>query len=93
MKSVSGNDGSYSLLVSFALGTNPDMLQDLCGGDPKALAQVMRGLIVAANQDLRLRGVFSTFSATSSSIFLDFDRDKVQVLGVSLGSAAPTSTI
>ena len=25
MKSVSGNDGSYSLLVSFELGTNPDI--------------------------------------------------------------------
>ena len=23
MKSISGNDGSYSLLVSFELGTNP----------------------------------------------------------------------
>ncbi|MGA8394552.1 MAG: efflux RND transporter permease subunit, partial [Pseudolabrys sp.] len=25
MKSISGNDGSYSLLVSFELGTNPDI--------------------------------------------------------------------
>src|SRR3954462_3400609 len=25
MKSVSGNDGSYNLLVSFELGTNPDI--------------------------------------------------------------------
>src|ERR1700730_16959950 len=25
MKSVSGNEGSYNLLVSFALGTNPDI--------------------------------------------------------------------
>jgi hydrophobe/amphiphile efflux-1 (HAE1) family protein len=62
------------------------VLEDLRGGDPKALAQVMRGLIVAANQDPRLSRVFSTFSATSPSIFLDIDRDKAQVLGVSLNS-------
>jgi hydrophobe/amphiphile efflux-1 (HAE1) family protein len=62
------------------------VLEDLRGGEPKALAQVMRGLIVAANQDKQLSRVFSTFSATSPSIFLDIDRDKAQVLGVSLTS-------
>ncbi|MEO9190419.1 MAG: multidrug efflux RND transporter permease subunit [Acetobacteraceae bacterium] len=62
------------------------VLEDLRGGDPKALAQVMRGMTVAANQDPRLSRVFSTFSATAPSIFLDIDRDKVQVLGISLTS-------
>jgi hydrophobe/amphiphile efflux-1 (HAE1) family protein len=62
------------------------VLQDLRGGDPKALAAVLRGLIVAANQDPRLTRVFSTFSATNPSVFLDIDRDKVQVLGVPLSS-------
>jgi multidrug efflux pump len=60
------------------------VLQDLRGGDPKELAQVVRGLTVAANQDPRLQRVFSTFSATNPSIYLDIDRDKVQVLGVQL---------
>jgi hydrophobe/amphiphile efflux-1 (HAE1) family protein len=60
------------------------VLQDLRGGDPKELAQVQRGLVVAANQDPQLRRVFSTFSATNPSIYLDIDRDKVQVLGVQL---------
>ena len=60
------------------------MLEDLRGGDPKELAQVLRGLTVAANQDPQLRGVFSTFSATNPSIYLDIDRDKVQILGVQL---------
>ena len=60
------------------------VLQDLRGGDPKELAQVVRGLTVAANQDPRLTGVFSTFSATNPSIYLDIDRNKVQVLGVQL---------
>jgi hydrophobe/amphiphile efflux-1 (HAE1) family protein len=60
------------------------VLKDLSGGDPKVLAQVLRGLVVAANQEPQLSGVFTTFSATSPSIFLDIDRDKVQVLGVAL---------
>jgi multidrug efflux pump len=60
------------------------VLQDLRGGDPKVLAQALRGLTVAANQDPRLTRVFSTFSATNPSIYLDIDRNKVQVLGVQL---------
>ena len=62
------------------------VLQDLAGGDPKTLAQALRGLIVAANQDPQLSRVFSTFTATNPSIFLDIDRDKAQVLGVPLNS-------
>src|SRR6185369_13704407 len=57
---------------------------DMRGSDPKALAQALRGLLVAANQDPLLGRAFSTFSATSPSIFLDIDRDKVQILGVKL---------
>jgi len=60
------------------------VLQDLRGGDPKALAQALRGLTIAANQDSKLTRVFSTFSATNPSIYLDIDRNKVQVLGVQL---------
>ncbi|MFZ1882920.1 MAG: efflux RND transporter permease subunit, partial [Rhodoplanes sp.] len=62
------------------------VLQDLRGGDPKTLAQVVRGLVVAANQDPQLTRVFTTFSATNPSIYLDIDRDKAQVLGVELSS-------
>jgi len=60
------------------------VLQDLRGGDPKLLAQALRGLTVAANQDPQLTRVFSTFSATNPSIYLDIDRNKVEVLGVQL---------
>ncbi|GGF69812.1 transporter [Azorhizobium oxalatiphilum] len=60
------------------------VLQDLRSSDPKALAQVLRGLLVAANQDPNLTRVFSTYSATNPSINLEIDREKVQVLGVSL---------
>jgi hydrophobe/amphiphile efflux-1 (HAE1) family protein len=60
------------------------VLQDLAGGDPKALARTLRGLTVAANQEPQLTRVFSTFSATNPSIYLDIDRNKVQILGVQL---------
>ena len=62
------------------------VLEDLRGGDPKALAQVLRGLLVAANQDPKLNRVFSTFSATNPSVYLDIDRDKAQILGVPLSN-------
>ena len=62
------------------------VLEDLSGGDPSKFAQVLRGLLAAANQDPRLSRVFSTFSATSPSIDLDIDRDKAQVLGVHLNA-------
>jgi len=55
------------------------VLEDLRGADPKDLAQVLRGLAIAANQDPRLSNVFSTFSASNPSIYLDIDRDKVQI--------------
>ncbi|MGA8195784.1 MAG: efflux RND transporter permease subunit, partial [Acetobacteraceae bacterium] len=58
------------------------VLQDTGGGTPQSLAQVLRGLLVAANQDPRLSRVFSTFSAATPSIYLDIDRDKAQILKV-----------
>jgi hydrophobe/amphiphile efflux-1 (HAE1) family protein len=62
------------------------VLEDLRGGDPKELAQALRGLIVAANQDPKLSRVFSTFSATNPSLELDIDRNKAQILGVPLSN-------
>ncbi|HEX4411103.1 MAG TPA: multidrug efflux RND transporter permease subunit [Xanthobacteraceae bacterium] len=62
------------------------VLEDLRGGDPKAMAQALRGLTVAANQSPELNRVFSTFSATNPSIYLDIDRDKAQIIGVPLSS-------
>src|SRR6202045_584617 len=62
------------------------VMEDLRGGDAKAMAQALRGLTVAANQDPLLSRVFSTFSATNPSIYLDIDRDKAQIIGVPLSS-------
>ena len=65
------------------------VLEDLRGGDPKAMAQALRGLTVAANQNPKLSRVFSTFSATNPSIYLDIDRDKAQIIGVPLSVGLP----
>ncbi len=62
------------------------VLQDFAGGNPRALAQALRGFLVSANQDPKLARVFSTFSATNPSVFLDIDRDKAQVLGIDISS-------
>jgi len=62
------------------------VLQDMGGRDPQSLAQVLRGLLVAANQDPRLSSVFSTYSATTPSIYLDIDREKARILGVDISS-------
>jgi hydrophobe/amphiphile efflux-1 (HAE1) family protein len=59
-------------------------LEALEGQDPVMLGSVMQGVIAAANQDSRLARVFSTFTATTPSIYLDIDRDKAQALGLSM---------
>jgi hydrophobe/amphiphile efflux-1 (HAE1) family protein len=62
------------------------VIEDMKGADPRELAQVTRGLTVAANQDPKLQRVFTTYSATNPSIYLQIDRDKAQVLGVPLSN-------
>ena len=59
-------------------------VEALEGQDPVNLGDVMRGVVAAANQDGRLSRVFSTFTATTPSVFLDIDRDKAQALGLSM---------
>jgi hydrophobe/amphiphile efflux-1 (HAE1) family protein len=59
-------------------------LEALEGQDPAALGSVMGGLISAANRDPKLARVFSTFTATNPSIYLDIDRAKAQALGLNM---------
>ena len=49
---------------------------------PEDMASVMQGMVAAANQDPRLNRVFSTFTASNPSIWLDIDREKAQALGL-----------
>ncbi|MCB4820203.1 efflux RND transporter permease subunit [Roseicella aerolata] len=80
---------AFNLPPIIGLGTGGGFeyqLQDLQGRDPAELGSAMLGLVVAANQDPRLTQVFSTFSASNPSIYLDVDRDKAQALGVPISS-------
>ena len=60
------------------------VLEALQGQTPSDLAATLRGLIVAANGQPELAGVFSTYAADTPQIYLDIDRDKAQVLGVKI---------
>ncbi len=57
-------------------------LENLEGRPPEDMASVMQGMVAAANQDPRLNRVFSTFTASNPSIWLDIDREKAQALGL-----------
>jgi hydrophobe/amphiphile efflux-1 (HAE1) family protein len=59
-------------------------LENLEGRNPADMQSVMQGLVGAANRDPRLTRVFSTFTATNPSIWLDIDREKAQALGLSV---------
>ncbi len=48
------------------------------------MGSVMQGMVAAANQDPRLNRVFSTFTASNPSIWLDIDREKAQALGLAV---------
>ena len=65
-------------------------LEALEGQDPVELGSVMQGLVTAANQDSRLARVFSTFTATTPSVYLDIDRDKAQALSLNLNDVFTT---
>src|SRR5438445_2215911 len=59
-------------------------LEALQGQSPSDIAAALRGLIVAANAEPELAGVYSTYAADTPQIYLDVDRDKAQVLGVKI---------
>src|SRR3974377_1180170 len=52
--------------------------------NPNDRPAVLRGLLVTANAEPELAGVFSTYAADTPQIYLDIDRDKRQVLGVKI---------
>ena len=60
------------------------VLEALEGQSPTDVAAVMNGLLVTANRQPELAGVFSTYAANTPQIYLDIDRDKAQVLGVKI---------
>ncbi len=78
---------AYNLPPIIGLGSGSGFeyqLIDREGRAPADLAATAGGLVVAAAQDPRLAGVFTTYSANAPRIFLDIDRDRLQSLGVSV---------
>lgn len=49
---------------------------------PREIAAVTRALVVAANQDPTLSGVFSTYTANTPQIYVDIDRTRAEFLKV-----------
>ena len=77
----------FNLPPIIGLGTGSGFeyeLEALEGQDPVQNGQVMRGLIAAANQNPALTRVFSTFTASNPSLYMDIDRDKAQALGLDI---------
>jgi hydrophobe/amphiphile efflux-1 (HAE1) family protein len=58
-------------------------LQARAGQSQGELAEVMRSLIIRANQTPGLAAVFSTFSADVPQLYLDIDRERAELFGVS----------
>ncbi len=65
-------------------------LEDLGGRSAAELAQVLRGFVLAANENPALSNVFSTYSADVPQFFIDLDRDKAQTLGIPVSEVFET---
>jgi HAE1 family hydrophobic/amphiphilic exporter-1 len=75
----------FNLPPILGLGTTGGFqyaLEALQGQPPSDIAAALRGLVVAANAEPELAGVYSTYASDTPQIYLDIDRDKAQVLGV-----------
>ncbi len=66
------------------------MLEAFEGQDSIETGSVAQGLMAAANADPRLAAVFTTFSPSNPSLYLDIDREKATVLGVDVGDIFTT---
>jgi hydrophobe/amphiphile efflux-1 (HAE1) family protein len=78
----------FNLPPIIGLGTGSGFefqLQSLRGAKPEELAGVARGLMIAANSDQRLAGVFTTYSAATPQIYLNVDRERAETLGIPIG--------
>jgi hydrophobe/amphiphile efflux-1 (HAE1) family protein len=75
----------FNLPPIIGLGTGSGFeyqLLDLTGGSIETFGAVARGMIIAANQQPYLTGVFTTFSVSTPQARLELDRERLQVLGV-----------
>ncbi|MCP8937656.1 multidrug efflux RND transporter permease subunit [Alsobacter sp. SYSU M60028] len=78
---------AFNLPPIIGLGTGSGFefqLLDRQGASIDALAQVSRGLTIAANQNADLASVRSSFAVNTPQLRLDLDRERLQVLGVNV---------
>jgi hydrophobe/amphiphile efflux-1 (HAE1) family protein len=83
----SANVIAFNLPPIIGLGTAGGFeyqLDALQGQDSSDLFSTMNGLIGAAHADPRIGRIFSTFTASNPSLFLDIDREKAQALGLNM---------
>jgi len=84
----SGNVIAFNLPPIIGLSTSGGFeydLEALEGQDPTVVGSVAQGLIAAANASPALARVFTTFTASNPSLYLDIDREKASALGVNVG--------
>ena len=59
------------------------MMEDRGGNSTtQQMQQLMQAMVVGASQNKDLAGVFSTYSSSTPSLYLNIDRDKAQTMGV-----------
>ena len=83
----SANVLAFNLPPIIGLGTAGGFeyqLDALEGQDPSELNSTLNGLLGAARGDGHIGQIFSTFSASNPSLFLDIDREKAQALGLNM---------
>jgi hydrophobe/amphiphile efflux-1 (HAE1) family protein len=83
----SANVLAFNLPPIIGLGTAGGFeyqLDGLTGQDYTDIASTMNGLISAAHGDPHIGAIFSTFTASNPSLFLNIDREKAQSLGLDM---------
>ncbi len=65
-------------------------LEGLEGQDSQSLFSTSQGLMAAARQNPAIGQIFSTFTASNPSLYLDIDREKAQALGLNMSDVFET---
>ncbi|GGF71730.1 transporter [Azorhizobium oxalatiphilum] len=65
-------------------------LEALEGQSPTAIGATVQGLVAAANGNPNLARVFSSYTTSTPSLFLNIDREKAQALGLSMSDIFST---
>jgi multidrug efflux pump len=65
-------------------------IQNRGAGDARATGQAIQAFIAKARQRPELQGVSTTYRASTQQLFIDLDRNKAEVLGVTVADAFQT---